>query len=350
MVVENKEPESSTSSGDEGADQVTEASPTSGDEGVEKTSLLDVVNDTLSTDAEVSPSSEDDSGKADGEEDAPADGDAQNKDSADPEGEEELGDVTPQELEGYHSKTRRRIKGLLQERDGAREEAEGLREKAGRLDSFLGRVTDMGLSGDEIDQGLGLMSLLNKAQSDQKAANEAAELIGSIHAQLQQMTGASLPAELQQKVDQGYITPDLAGQLAASQQASQMAERRQQAAQQEEQQRAQQTNFGDIQTSVSQWEAGWKRRDADYAVKMPIVESQIKAALSEAYIAGEQVTPEKAKSICDEALKASEQIVVSLRPVEKPKPVDPGFAASGAPRAKEAPKSIRDVVDQALAG
>lgn len=335
-------------SNDEGAENTSEVSPASGSEGEKETSILDVINASLGESSEGSPASDSDSEKADGSEDASDPAKAQAEKDAKAEDEEELGDVTPEELKGYHSKTRRRVKQLLDERDAAREETEGLREKASGFDQIVEHITSQGLSAEELDAAVNLQSLLKRAQSDPAAAREALQHVGKYVQTLQTATGDILPPDLQTQVDQGFISPDLAKELAAHRQGSQMAERSNAQRQAQEAQRQAQANIGEVSSVVGKWEAGWQSRDADYAVKQPLVQSHVKAALSEAVLSGRMVTAAEASQICEDALKAANATLAKLNP-PKPKAADPGFATGGTSRASAEPKTMMEAIDRGLA-
>src|SRR3546814_17965832 len=90
------------------------AESSSADEGAEQGSLLDAVTAALEPAAEQPPGSIGQEEDAENAEAKPAEGEA----------EEELGDVTEEELSRYRPRTKQRIEGLLNERKALQEEDE----------------------------------------------------------------------------------------------------------------------------------------------------------------------------------------------------------------------------------
>src|SRR3546814_13873549 len=113
------------------------AEASSADEGAEQGSLLDAVKAALEPAAEQPPGSIGQEEDAENAEAKPAEGEA----------EEELGDVTEEELSRYRPRTKRRIEGLLNERKALQEEAEQLRPRAQPFEDMVKYVEAAGQIG-----------------------------------------------------------------------------------------------------------------------------------------------------------------------------------------------------------
>jgi hypothetical protein len=271
------------------------------------------------------------------------------------EEEEDLGEVTEEELARYHSKTRRRVKGLIEQRDAARSESEGLKDKAGRFDGLMGYINKSGLAPEQVNQGFEVMSTLVKARTDPAAAQRALEMLTPLVTQLQQLLGSELPEDLADDVRRGYISQVRARELAQLRGTSQMHqasahEREQQLTQERE--TAQRQELGrTISTSVSEWERAWKASDPDYAAKQPLVQESIELELHRRAQAGNP--PQSAQDAIGLAKKARESVEARLRTF-RPKQQrisDPLSADSGGNgRTAAEPKSMLEAMTLAARG
>lgn len=343
MTIEDLNDEvSPTSEGDETAAAAPDAD--TGDEG----SFFDAVSAAVKSDDEGSPASENDSEDTEAKQETAAPADAETEQGAATEGEQELGEVTDEELRGYHSKTRKRVKQLLDERNTAREEVDGLKDKAGRFDQVVETVTRHGLTSSEVDQGFEMMGLLVKARTDPGAAKQALEALGGYVQQLQHVTGDVLPADLAQEVQQGLISEQRAKELAASRQGQQMAQRRHEQDSEAQQQRDAAQRMNDVSTAVSKWESQWQASDPDHAVKLPLVQSAIEAAVSSALLRGDKITAQDALKIANDAKAKVDAQLATFRP--KPKPVASAPNSGGMTAPTPEPASMFDVVRSAVGG
>jgi hypothetical protein len=304
-----------------------------GDSGAEAPkSVLDAVSAALKADkgAEGSPASQPDTN-------------GEVKDSAEAE---PLPDrPTPEELNSYHSRTRRRIKQLLDRGDKAETEIKTLQplaEQARKINDF---VDQSGLSWDEVNSGFNLMRLM---KNDPFAAREA---LAPMMDALNKACGIELPPELKQKVDQGYVDEQTARDLAQAQQRARFAtQANQQTVERIEQARAQeahQRHVGSVTSAVAAFQDNWKKSDPDYATKSPLVMEKVELTLSRLARQGQTIVdPAQAVKIVEDAKKAVE---ATFKPfTSRNQPINPLPSGSVSATAGAKPRSMAEAVAQAL--
>lgn len=344
--VEAEETQESVRSDDDGEKAESPAAEGENEAG----SMVDAVSAALDrkTSEEESPTSQEaESGQGEGDEKG-------SDEKSEEDDEEELGDVTEEELARYHSKTRRRVKHLIEQRDTARSEAEGLKDKAGRFDGLMEYVNTSGLSPQEVNQGFTVMSTLVKARTDPAAAQQALEMLSPLVTELQQTLGTELPEDLANEVRQGYISQARARELSQLRSTSRM---HQLGAQQSDERARQQQQAAEHQNvtrvtseAVSEWERAWQASDPDYAAKQPLVAEAIELALRR-----RDNPPSTAQEAVDLAKKARESVetrIRTFRPPQKKRLDDPlstdGAGSRGTTAAE--PKSMLEAIDRAIQG
>lgn len=266
-------------------------------------------------------------------EEAPA-SDEQSSDKTEqeaPEPEVDLDkDPTKEELSRYHSRTRKRIEKLLAERNAYREDAnvaKGLRDYLQAND----------IAKEDFQLTLDLASAMRKG--DFRAFLEGV----APYVQLaQEALGLTLPADLQQQVQQGYMTTEAASHMARERYGRIMAEQnaqrlmQQQNAQRVTQQQADITQS--VEQAVSAWEAATRQSDPDYARKEEAVKNFLWAVVRER---GAPQSPEQAVEIAKEAYARANNVLRSFTPAPKPtKPVPSSINRTAG--AKPEPKSLMD--------
>lgn len=305
----------------------------------ESGSMLDAVTAALNAEKDEGAEGSPPSDGEDAKDPTADDGDGEEPEADDP------GEVTDEELRGYHSKTRRRVRHLLSQRDEARAEIENLRPKAEKLDQVTQFIDQSGLSADEVDTGFQVMALLVRSRTDREAAKQARDLLRPYVESLDTATGAILPDDLRQAVEGGYITEDYARQLAgsradvtAARNAVQEVEARSTQAE-----RAQAEQLRDrIAAAVSQWDQSWKASDPDYEHKQPLVLDRVRLRAMERPPRTEKEAVELA-----EAVKAEIEALPAFRRTKtERKPVLSGGAARPEPRPQ--PATMLDVVKSAV--
>lgn len=296
----------------------------------EPESLLDAVKAALKKDepAQESPPAADGQGK-------PADASAAEADDGG-----ELGDVTPEELNRYHSKTRRRVQGLLAERDTLRKDLDDLRPRAEQFDRIVQYVEKAGLTSQEVDAGFEIMRLM-KAEP----AKALAALMPYVE-QLQTLTGDRLPADLAEAVESGRITEVHARELASHRSRSSLADEQSRRAAEVARQKAAAEQAERQATAIREMTAGalteWARhhleRDPDQGAKAPLIESEIRAQMVQAHAEGKPPrTAQEIFALASRAKAIVEQRLAALLPTPRAvQPVPSGAGAQGPAEPKTA--------------
>lgn len=286
----------------------------------EPESMLEAVKAALSKDKapEASPASADGRGK-DGEEAA---------EGEDPAGEDLPDEVTDEELRGYHSRTRRRIRKLLDKNRELAGQIEGLSEKAQRFDGITAFVENARLTTEEVNAGFEIMRLMK--HDPEKALNALVPYV----LELQRITGATLSDDLRQAVEQGMITEDAARELSRHRSRESLAQaearRASEAAarQSEERRRADEAAelTDTVASAISEWENTVLAKDPDREAKHPLVESEIERLILKAKAEGK--LPRTAQEAVAMAEKAYAEVNKRVR-LFAPKPREIRTVTSG---------------------
>ena len=254
-------------------------------------------------------------------------------------------EVTQDELNRYHSRTRKRIQQLLDK--GKTQSAEigrlsPLAKQAERINQF---VQSSGLNWDEVNSGFELMRLM---KTNPMGARKQLEPIWEA---LNKACGFELPPDLKQKVDLGYVDETTARELAQERARANLAanaNKRTAAQIQQAQEAAAHQRFGDgVKSAVKTFEENWKRSDPDFAVTHPRVMEKVELTLARMAKKGEALSsPADAVKIIEEAKSAVENELRRILP--KREPINPlpggGVTASGNPK----PRSMADAVAMGL--
>ncbi len=261
------------------------------------------------------------------------------------EAEAQSDEVTQDELNRYHSRTRKRIQhfiGKTKEQAAEIGRLQPLAEQAERINGF---VQNSGLDWDEVNSGFELMRLMKTNPI------EAREKLAPIWDALNKVCGVELPPELQQKVDQGYVDEATARELAQSQAQARLAQNANQRTaeriQQTQQAAAHQHATNSVKSAVSTFESSWKKSDPDFAAKYPRVMEKVELTLSRMAASGKRLSsPADAVKVIEDAKKAVEADLkpfLSKREAIAPLP-NGAVAANGNPK----PKSMADAVAMGL--
>ena len=325
---------------DTALDENAGASSTPETEGVK--TLHDVVNDTLA-ETEKSPASVE-LGK-----------DTSEKKPEDGKDEPKLDEPTEDELKLYPLKTQTRIRSLVERSKAAEQlvaertsEVEKLKPQAEQMDQLVGYMREHQVTPKDLNGSLQITALINKGQYE-----DALTALSPIINQLLSLTGRTLPPELQQDVETGYITPERAAELQrAKLAASQAAEREKQS--QERQAAERQKTENDRVTAIygqsaTAWENSKKTSDPDWSMKQPLVMEMVEAELLRMNASDPKSLPRDAKSVndlLDKILAKVEKTVSQFRPA--PKAITPmnGRPVSAGTTSK--PANLMDAVNQAL--
>ena len=229
----------------------------------EPTSVLEAVKERLEADkAAESPPAKD------GEKDA----DPKPAAEAKPEGEaEDKGEEDAEKDPPFHEHPR--WQEMVKDRDGLKAQVDDLAPKAERFDHMQTQMRESDLSSAEVSAGFNIMALM---KNDPRAALDA---LKPYYDSLLQVTGETLPDDLQDRIDAGRITEEDAHELSRARSASVTAERRETVVQERTDQNQVEQQQRDVQedmaTGVSEWEAAWKAGDPDYQQKQPFVLAKV---------------------------------------------------------------------------
>jgi hypothetical protein len=296
-------------------------------------SILDAVTAALDKTKGEGSSPSDDADRSEAKESA---GDKPDDETA------ELGEPTDEELAGYHSKTRRRVKWLLDQRNEAKAELDRLKPSVDGWTGLQGYMRDTNLSVDEVNEGFEAMRLMKNDPL------KALPVLKGYVQRLEQLAGENLSPEMQQAVEAGEISEQHARELSrakssaslASAQSAQAAERARQLAANQGFER----HAADVSRVVNEWDSQQATSDPDYALKRSRVMERVKLAL---YEEGYPRTTQAAVDLVSKIKKDVDEEFKKLSP--KREQIKPITAAGSAP-ARPEPKTMLDVVRQAAAG
>lgn len=178
------------------------------------------------------------------------------EETVEPEPEEELSeDPSDDELARYSSKTRRRIKQLLTERNAFKNDAQLYRNVQNFIDS-------QGLTAEETADGLIIMGL---AKTDPA---EAWRRIKPFVQNLLVASGEVLPDDLKTMVQRGEISGQAALEVSRSRAAVQSTQARQQFERQQGERARRQQAAASLAQVATTWEAERRRADPNFDAKM----------------------------------------------------------------------------------
>lgn len=281
----------------EDANKTSTAESSAADDGEKgPKSLLDAVKAAVKPDtgAAGSPAAESGEGKS---------AEGQSKPAGEkPEGEEEdLGEVTDEELRGYHSKTRRRVKQLLgriQERD---DQLGKLQPKAQHYDQIVSFCQTAGMNSEEVNTLFNVGATLKSGDPE-----KALEMIEPYYQALLKATGRLLPDDLRQDLETGRISEQRAHELSRMRARTGFSQEQVQRTQDEVRRRDAEAEHkqtvADVGKAVTEWERQQSASDPDYKLKAPRVTEKIELAFARG------VVPRNAKEAIDLAVKCKKEV------------------------------------------
>lgn len=233
-----------------------------------------------------------------------------------------------------------RFRQLIDERNSLR----GPAEQMGKIQSFM---DEAGLTPEEVAEGYQVMAMLKSG--DPAQLTEAREYFATRLQALDNALGNSLPDDLQQRIDDGYLDEEGAREIARSRASEHLrAEREKVQTQRTEAEKARDNQVAQataMAEAVDGWEKQVKANDPDYSKKAPFMEAACLAIVRK-----QGKNPSNAEEAIALAKAAYEQVTNQLKtlaPPKKPtapKPSNEGKAAS------PAPTSLRGAIAAALAG
>jgi hypothetical protein len=341
------------------------ADSSTADQDAEKPSMLDAVKAALKPEGEQSSGSGDDKGAKEAA-DAATEG---AKDPAKAEEEDDLGEVTDEELKGYNHRTRRRVKQLIGKAKAFEQELESLKpaaEQMSKISSFVQennlsrenlntlfdgavKLKKGGLTDDDFRTGVEMMLAVNNDPA------RAYQLLTPLMLSLASLTGEVLSPELAAQVNAGQITEEAALEISRSRagrvvQTHQQTEAEKRAeAEAEEQRKASLQTQGDaVGSAITNWEKSWKTSDPDHSHKYALWRDKM-----DVYIArietGKEPLPDAATVIAkaEQFKKDVTSTLLKMRPSRQPIRTTPtGVGTSTG--AKAAPGSLKEAITNVL--
>ncbi len=173
--------------------------------------------------------------------------------------EEELGELTDEELNSYKPKTQRRMRQLLKQSETLTAEVSALRPMAEGFQTIQAYTKKENLTREDVNTGFNIMALMKNNPV------EAFNQLKPIYETLQQIVGEVLPADLQTRVASREITQEAAQELSRlrAKEGLTVSQQRQQETRATEQQtrerQVQATNAlkETLGTAVTEWENRW---------------------------------------------------------------------------------------------
>lgn len=233
-----------------------------------------------------------------------------------------------------------RFRELVMEKNSYKSRMGEYEADAKQYRDIQGFMQANGLTAEEVAQSL---ETLAKMKSGDPAT--AYELMQERMEALAVQSGKKLPAELEEKVEQGYIDRDTALEL-YKRQAD--AERKAEAASMQlERQSAQDQNaqVHAMASAVSAWEQSTKATDPDFDLKAELVKDRVRAHVAQH---GMPRTTDAALRMSKDAYDTVTQTLLRVRGDKTPMRTAVGGKTNGS--AAPEPKSLLDVVRRASAG
>lgn len=322
-------PESST-----GAEDVSRGSESSAEpKGVENKSMLDAIQAAVKT--EKSPGSEksEDSKANDPAAKKPEDAEADKK--SDEMSEEEIAAMTPNQ--------QRRIRELNDRMKAAEAETEAVKGKAENFNRVVEYMQKSNLTSTDVNNGFEIMAAIKNDPS------RAIEMLAPIMRTLMAETGNVLPADLKQQVESGEISEEHAIELSRLRANTSLTEKQRQAqAEREREQQAKDAQQKQVDTSLrtaDAWSVEKRKLDPDWDKKHSLVAEKIDLRVRRD---GFPKSDQEMRQWLDDALADVEKQVKAFLP--RPKAIDPKIPTGGSEHAAKAPKTMLDVVQQAVGG
>lgn len=250
-------------------------------------------------------------------------------------------DPSESELSTYKPDTRKRIDQLLTQRNEARQASERYRADAEAYNQFRTYQTAHQLENDDVN---GLM--------DAGAALRRGDFQGFLDRALpyieiaRQAVGASLPADLQEQVENGQIPYETAQELSMHRVQQARLQTEADTYRQSAQLTAQQATAQQIYGAVSDWEAGVKARDPDWAQKQDIVERFSQALVMSQ---GRPTSPQQAVAMAQKAYEDANQVIARGRPSLAPTRPQPSGVHTTTGNGSAAPEP-RTLMEAAILG
>jgi hypothetical protein len=247
--------------------------------------------------------------------------------SADQSEELPEGDPTDEEMQNYSHKANSRIRSLVEQRNEAAARAQ-------RVEPILDFMEKQDIPQQDLDVILDLTARLRHGDF----AGFLQGVTPYVNLAMQ-YTGQALPADLQQQVQQGYVSPEIAKELAQRRAEVHVEKDRSQKAQRASQVQQAQMRGETIRGAITEWERGVRQSDPDYDLKADMIRRTSQALMQEH---GVPMTPEDAVSLAKAAYDEVNGQMGRIRPAPKATARTPASTGQGGSATATEPSSMME--------
>lgn len=260
--------------------------------------------------------------------------------TADDVGEREF---TEQEMAALNPRTQARMRKLTSDLSVQGRELETLKPKAVEYDKIESWIRRSGLQPRDVQSVAEIASMLVHNPVG------ARERLAPIMAELDRLLGVVLPPDLQQQVEQGYITQQHAQELSQARATAQLQSRRADRLV-EDQQRSERTSqqrqaIDSSLSAMDAWERNIKKTDPDWSQKQLEVQDLVELELARRSQQSGQPwfpNPQEASQLLQKAYETINTRFKRFAP--KPQAINPPANSGASPRSAPAPKSTMDII------
>lgn len=301
------------------------------------TSILDVVSEAVDKidEAKAAPAEE-----AASEDEPPSSGDEQDRDAA-PASEEAKADAPKEDDPGHFSrkewkslapKTRERIEWFRAQRRELQAQVE-------QYKPIAETIQQSGLRQDDVSILLALGQALQRGDAETflQGVMPYVELC-------QELSGKKLPSDLQEKVDEGYTTPEIAAELARARHAASIEKTRADNARNHIAEQEAQARNTAILDGVRQYEESLRSRDPDYALKRDVIERETERIIR---ANGVPQTPQDAVAIAKAAYDFANTVFSKAIPRNPTRPT-PSVSQRPSGSVRAAPSNMLEAIEAGL--
>lgn len=231
--------------------------------------------------------------------------------------QEELGEVTDEELKSYKPKTRKRIEGLLDDRQRLTERVTTLEPAAEQMETLQTFMQERQLTPQNVSELLVVGGLA--MSTDPKDLRSALTRIEQFATQIKSQLGDVLPEDLQKKVEDGLLDAETAKEVALSRVETQHAKNKAEKADttvktvaDDAQTERNELAAEVVKTTISDWQRQKFSSDPDYPRKAELLQKEIRLrVIAEG---GQVLDKTKALKIAEEAYTEVNRLFKSLTP------------------------------------
>jgi hypothetical protein len=307
-------------------------------EGDGPTSILDVVSEAVDKIDEAkaetveAKASEDEPPSSGDEQDPETDSASEDTQAETPKEETDPGHFSRKEWKSLAPKTRERIEWFRAQRRELQSQVE-------QYKPYAETIQQSGLRNEDLNILIALGQALQKGD-----ANTFLEGVMPYVELCQELAGKKLPADLQEKVDEGYTTPEIAAELAKARHAASIEKSRADNARNHIAEQEAQARNQAILDGVRQYEENLRSRDPDYAIKREVIERETERIIR---ANGVPQSPQDAVAIAKAAYDFANTVFSKAIPRNPTRPTPSGSQRpSGNVRA--APSNMLEAIEAGL--